>query len=123
MSVTIKSAREVEVMRVAGQIVANALVALRESVEPGMTTKELDRIAERSIRRQGAEPAFPYINDFPGTVCTSVNDEVVHGITGKRVLRGGILSNSTPEPFTRGIMVTRRSRFRSVRSARKPSGW
>ncbi|GAC1469857.1 MAG: type I methionyl aminopeptidase [Chloroflexota bacterium] len=89
MSVTIKSPREVEFMRVAGQIVANALVALREAVEPGMTTKELDRIAERSIRRQGAEPAFPYINDFPGTVCTSVNDEVVHGIPGKRVLRGG----------------------------------
>src|SRR4051794_2097122 len=76
-------------MREAGRIVANTLVEIRDAVEPGITTKELDRIGERSIRRQGGDPAFPYINDFPGVVCISVNNEVVHGIPGKRRLREG----------------------------------
>src|SRR5947209_16168934 len=64
VSVTIKSPREVEIMRAAGRIVANTLVELRESAHAGMTTKDLDRITERSIKRQGAVPAFPYINRF-----------------------------------------------------------
>lgn len=89
MSVSIKSPRELDLMRVAGRMVANTLQELRSAVEPGMTTKELDRITERSLRRQGAEPAFPYINNFPGSVCVSVNEEVVHGIPGKRRLREG----------------------------------
>lgn len=89
MSVTIKSARELELMRIAGRIVANALQELRQAVEPGMTTRELDRMAERAIRREGAEPAFPYINEFPGTLCVSVNNEIVHGIPGKRRLKEG----------------------------------
>lgn len=89
MSVTIKSPRELDIMRVAGRVVANTLQELRSVVEPGMTTKELDRITERSLRRQGAEPAFPYINNFPGSLCVSVNEEVVHGIPGKRRLRDG----------------------------------
>jgi len=91
MSITIKSAREVDLMRSASRIVANALVKLREAVAPGMTTKELDRIAERSIRAQGGDPAFPYVNDFPGSVCISVNNEVVHGMPGKRRLVEGDL--------------------------------
>jgi methionyl aminopeptidase len=91
MSVSIKSERELEVMRAAGRIVANTLQELRESVQPGMTTKELDRMAEESVRSQGAVPAFPFINNFPGTACISVNNEVVHGIPGKRVIREGDL--------------------------------
>jgi methionyl aminopeptidase len=91
VSVSIKSAREVELMRAASRIVANALVDLRIAVAPGMTTKELDRIAERSIKAQGGDPAFPYVNDFPGSVCVSVNNEVVHGIPGKRRLVEGDL--------------------------------
>jgi methionyl aminopeptidase len=91
MSITLKSPREIESMRAAGEIVANTLQELREVIEPGMTTKDLDRVVERSLRCQGAIPAFPFINDFPGTVCTSVNDEVVHGIPGKRKLRDGDL--------------------------------
>jgi methionyl aminopeptidase len=78
-------------MREAGTIVANTLVELRDSIEPGMTTKYLDLLVERSLRRQGAIPAFPYINNFPGSVCTSVNEEVVHGIPGKRRLKDGDL--------------------------------
>lgn len=89
MSVSVKSARELEMMRVAGRIVADVLQELRDAVEPGMTTKEVDRISERAIRRRGAEPAFPHINNFPGTVCISVNEEVVHGIPGRRRLREG----------------------------------
>lgn len=91
MSIALKSAREVELMRVAGQIVANTLQELRAAAEPGMTTKDLDRLAERSIRDQGGEPAFPHINDFPGSACISVNNEVLHGIPGRRRLREGDL--------------------------------
>lgn len=91
MSIAIKSAREVELMRVASRIVANTLAELRDAVAPGVTTRELDRIAERSIKAQGGDPAFPYVNDFPGTVCISINHEVVHGIPGKRRLAEGDL--------------------------------
>jgi methionyl aminopeptidase len=89
LSVTIKSPREIEAMRLAGRIVANTLQTLRDTVEPGMTTRELDRITEKELRAHGAIPAFPFINNFPGTVCVSVNNEVVHGIPGKRRLREG----------------------------------
>jgi methionyl aminopeptidase len=91
MSVSLKSAREIEIMREAGRIVGNVLQELRETVRPGITTKELDRIARDGILRQGAEPAFPHINDFPGSLCISVNEEVVHGIPGPRKLRSGDL--------------------------------
>jgi methionyl aminopeptidase len=89
LSITIKSTRELEIMRAAGQIVANTLQTLRSAVEAGMTTKDLDRITEREIRRYGAIPSFPSVYDFPGSVCASVNDEVVHGIPGKRRLKEG----------------------------------
>lgn len=91
MSISIKSSREIEIMREAGRIVGNTLQELRGAVEAGMTTKDLDRLAQESILRQGAEPAFPYINDFPGTLCISINDEVVHGIPGKRRISDGDL--------------------------------
>ena len=91
MSVSLKSPREIELMREAGRIVGDVLQELRAAVEPGITTRELDRIAERGIRSRGAEPAFPHINDFPGSLCVSVNEEVVHGIPGKRKLRPGDL--------------------------------
>jgi methionyl aminopeptidase len=91
VSISIKSPREIEIMRDAGRIVGNTLQEMREAIQPGMTTKELDRLAEASIVRQGAEPAFPYINDFPGTLCISINEEVVHGIPGKRRIQDGDL--------------------------------
>jgi methionyl aminopeptidase len=89
MSVTIKSGRELELMRTAGKVVANTLQTVREAVRPGITTKDLDEIAERAIVEQGGEPAFPHIDNFPGSLCVSVNEEVVHGIPGKRRLREG----------------------------------
>jgi len=91
MSMMLKSPREIEIMRAAGAVVGNTLQELRQSIEPGMTTKDLDRMVERSLRRQGAIPAFPYINDFPGSAGTSVNEEIVHGIPGRRRLREGDL--------------------------------
>lgn len=89
MSISLKSPRELQIMREASQIVARTLQELRAAVRPGVTTKDLDRIAVRVIKQHGAVPSFPYTYDFPGAVCASVNNEVVHGIPGKRVLCAG----------------------------------
>lgn len=87
--VTIKSKREAELMRAAGKITAEALAAVEEKVKPGVTTLELDRIAERYIKRCGASPSFKGYGGFPGSICTSVNDEIIHGIPSDRVLKEG----------------------------------
>ncbi len=76
-------------MRNAGRIVAETLSLIREHAKPGVTTLELDRIAEKYIRAQGAIPAFKGYNGFPATLCTSVNEQVVHGIPGLRSLESG----------------------------------
>lgn len=89
MAIVIKSAGELAVMRKAGRVVAVTLAALARQVRPGMTTLELDRLAESTIRAQGATPSFKGYRGFPASVCVSVNEEVVHGIPGKRVLREG----------------------------------
>ena len=78
-------------MRQAGKIVAATLTLLRESVQPGMKTRELDAIAERNIRKMGGTPAFKGYRGFPGSICTSINQEIVHGIPGDAVLREGDL--------------------------------
>jgi methionyl aminopeptidase len=89
--VTLKSAREIDLMRRSGKITSAVLTELMKAVHPGMATSELDALAERGIRARGGVPTFKGYNDFPGSVCTSVNDEVVHGIPGSRVLREGDL--------------------------------
>jgi len=89
MAIVIKSARELALMREAGRIVALTLNYLAEQVRPGVTTGELDRLADAFIRKQGAIPSFKGYKGFPASICVSVNDEVVHGIPGKRVLREG----------------------------------
>ena len=76
-------------MRQAGQIVAQVLQNLEPLIRPGITTGELDREAETIIRRLGGEPAFKGYRGFPAAICTSVNEEVVHGIPGPRVLKEG----------------------------------
>jgi methionyl aminopeptidase len=78
-------------MRRAGLVVADALAMLRAAVAPGVTTGELDRLAEERIRSSGAVPSFKGYLGYPASICTSVNDEVVHGIPGQRVLRDGDL--------------------------------
>tara|TARA_B100000315_G_scaffold186378_1_gene175763 strand:+ start:1495 stop:2208 length:714 start_codon:yes stop_codon:yes gene_type:complete len=76
-------------MRRAGAVVGAVLTLLKRSVEPGITTKDLDRIAYKEITRHGAQPTFKGYRGFPASICTSVNDEIVHGIPGKRVLKKG----------------------------------
>lgn len=85
----IKTSRQLEAMARAGGIVGDTLSLLKRSVKPGITTGELNRIAENNIRSMGAEPAFLGYQGFPGTICASVNEEIVHGIPGKRVLKEG----------------------------------
>ena len=76
-------------MRRAGAVVGAVIDLLKASIEPGITTRELDRIAFREIRRHGATPTFKGYRGFPASICASVNDEIVHGIPGRRVLRDG----------------------------------
>jgi methionyl aminopeptidase len=89
MGIIIKSEREIAIMRQAGKIVAAVLDILCRQVRPGMRTKELDIIAAREVERLGAKPSFKGYRGFPANLCVSVNDEVVHGIPGERILRGG----------------------------------
>jgi methionyl aminopeptidase len=84
-----KSETELKLMRRAGQIVAETHRLLAKSIQPGITTKELDKIAEDYINSQGAIPSFKGYNGFPASICASVNDELVHGIPGQRKLNEG----------------------------------
>jgi methionyl aminopeptidase len=86
-----KSPEELERMHRAGRVVAATIDRLVESVRPGMTTWDLDGIAEDAIRSAGAVPSFMGYRGFPASICTSVNEEIVHGIPGKRRLREGDL--------------------------------
>ena len=87
--VELKTPDQIDLMRRAGLVVGRTLELLRESVRAGITTAELDAIAEDSIRSAGATPSFLGYDGFPASICTSVNDEVVHGIPGARVLAEG----------------------------------
>ena len=84
-----KTPREIEIMREAGKIVALTHQELEKHIRPGITTKDLDAIAEAVIRKHGAIPSFKGYNGFPGSICASVNEELVHGIPGDRVLKEG----------------------------------
>jgi methionyl aminopeptidase len=93
--IQIKNEAEVQLMRAAGLVVGRTLEALTAAAVPGVTTADLDRLAETQIRAAGAIPSFmgyqPHrgVPPFPGSICASVNDEIVHGIPGSRVLRDG----------------------------------
>ncbi|MCT4594513.1 MAG: type I methionyl aminopeptidase [Anaeromicrobium sp.] len=87
--IIIKSKKEIEYMEEAGKIVAYTHELLKEHIKPGITTKELDHIAENEIRKHGAIPAFKGYHGFPATICASVNEEVVHGIPGLKTLEDG----------------------------------
>lgn len=88
--VSIKSEREIKLMREAGQILAKVHDQLGKAIEPGMSTLDIDRIGERLIRSYGCIPSFKNYNGYPASICVSVNDEVVHGIPNKhRILREG----------------------------------
>ena len=87
--IIVKSEREIELMRRAGKITAAARALAGEMVKPGVTTREIDKAVFHFIRSQGAEPSFLNYNGYPASVCVSVNDEVIHGIPGPRVLKDG----------------------------------
>lgn len=87
--IILKTPDEVAVMAKASRVVAEALAVLKSAVKPGITTDELDRLAESEIRSRGAIPAFKGYRNYPKTLCASVNEQVVHGIPSKRVLKEG----------------------------------
>ena len=87
--ITIKSEREIKLLRKAGKIVYDTHQYLKPFIKEGITTKELDRLAEDFIRSQDATPSFKGYDGFPATICASINDEVVHGIPGNRKLENG----------------------------------
>ena len=87
--ITLKSPHEIELMRRAGKITAAARAYAGELVKPGVTTHEIDRAVEHFIRKQGAVPSFLHYNGYPASACIGVNDEIIHGIPGPRVLQEG----------------------------------
>ena len=87
--ITIKTEAEIELMKKANKIVAETRETLREAIKPGVTTRQLDKKAEKLIRKQGAIPAFKGYQGFPSTICASLNDQVVHGIPNDQILKEG----------------------------------
>ena len=89
MAVAIKNAEQLVKMRVAGRITAECQRYLKSLIKPGVTTMELDEAAEKFLVERGAAPSFKGYRDFPASICASVNDEVIHGVPGARVLKQG----------------------------------
>ena len=87
--IVLKSEKELEKMRIAGSICGTALKIAGEAVEPGITTEELDAIVRKYIQSQGAKPSFLGYEGYPASACISINDQVIHGIPGKRKVRNG----------------------------------
>jgi len=105
--ITMKSAREIEIMRRSGKITSSVLSMLLRTARPGMTLGELDRLAEKGIRERGGVPTFKGYHGFPASICASVNEVVVHGIPRDRVLRDGdILSIDIGTTFERYVSDT-----------------
>jgi methionyl aminopeptidase len=84
-----RTRQEIDLMRQAGRIVADVLALMEEELKPGVTTAQLDSIAEEYVRKAGARPSFKGYKGFPASICVSIDDEVVHGIPGSRVIAEG----------------------------------
>lgn len=138
--ITLKSPHEIDLMRRSGKITAAARALAGEMVKPGVTTQEINDAVERFIRGQGAVPTFLHYNGYPASACISVNDEIIHGIPGKRVLREGDIVSVDVGAYIGGfhgdcaatfpcgrispearrlIDVTRQSFFEGIRFARE----
>ena len=87
--IVLKTEQEIGYMRDAGRIVGQTLAVIKKAISPGITTQELDHIAEQFIRRAGGVPAFKGYCGFPASICSSINEQVVHGIPGPRQLKDG----------------------------------
>jgi methionyl aminopeptidase len=141
MSIVCKSVAEIEKMRRSGRIVRQVLDSVREIVAPGVTTMDMERVAERKIRELGAKPAFKGYYDYPCVLCTSINNEIVHGIPSERrvlktgdivsidtgvVLEGYYGDSAITVPVDGGLSpelqklldVTRESLYRGIEAAR-----
>ncbi|KST68191.1 type I methionyl aminopeptidase [Mastigocoleus testarum] len=102
--IEIKSPREIEIMRQSAKIVATVLKEISELVKPGMTTADLDAHAEKRIREMGATPSFKGYHGFPASICSSINNEVVHGIpSAKKVIRSGDVLKVDTGAFFQGF--------------------
>ena len=138
--ITLKSSHEIELMRRAGKITAAARALAGEMVRPGVTTQEIDSAVEHFIRKNGAVPSFLHYNGYPASACISVNDEIIHGIPGNRVLQEGDIVSVDVGAYIGGfhgdcaatfpcgeispeaqdlIDVTRQSFFEGIRYARE----
>ena len=138
--IILKSGHDIDLMRQAGKITAAARALAGEMVAPGVTTQEIDKAVHRYIKSQGAVPSFLNYNGFPASVCISVNDEVIHGIPGNRVLKDGDIVSidvgaykdgfhgdcaatfacgNVSEEAKRLIEVTRQSFYEGLRYARE----
>ena len=138
--ITLKSPHEIDLMRRSGKITAAARALAGEMVKPGVTTQEINDAVERFIRQQGAVPSFLHYNGYPASACISVNDEIIHGIPGKRVLQEGAIVSVDVGAYIGGfhgdcaatfpcgrvspeaqrlIDVTRQSFFEGIRFARE----
>ena len=138
--ITLKSEHEIELMRRAGKITAAARALAREMVKPGVTTQQIDKAVYHFIKSQGAVPSFLNYNGYPASVCVSVNDEIIHGIPGKRVLKEGDIVSVDVGAYLEGfhgdccatfpcgkvsdaamdlIQVTRQSFFEGLKMARQ----
>ena len=138
--IVLKSSHEIDLMRRAGKITAAARALAGEMVKPGVTTQEINDAVEQFIRKQGAVPSFLHYNGYPASACISVNDEIIHGIPGKRVLREGDIVSVDVGAYIGGfhgdcaatfpcgrispeaqrlIDVTRQSFFEGIRFARE----
>ena len=138
--ITLKSSHEIDLMRRSGKITAAARALAGEMVKPGVTTQEINDAVEQFIRKQGAVPSFLHYNGYPASACISVNDEIIHGIPGKRVLREGDIVSVDVGAYIGGfhgdcaatfpcgrispeaqrlIDVTRQSFFEGIRFARE----
>ena len=101
--ISLKSAREIEAMRRAGRITAQARALAGSMIRPGITTLEIDKAVRRFIESQGAKPSFLGYGGFPGSACISVNEEVIHGIPGPRVLKEGDIVSVDVGAFVGGF--------------------
>lgn len=139
--IVLKSKEEIEKIKRASRIVAEVLRTLRRTVKAGVSTAELDEVAERMIRDRDALPAFKGYRNFPATLCVSINDEVVHGIPStKRILKEGdiigldlgaivegyygdsaitVAVGEVPEPIVRLLQVTEQSLYEGIGQARE----
>ena len=138
--ITLKSSHEIDLMRRAGKITAAARALAGEMVRPGVTTQEIDHAVEHFIRKEGAVPSFLGLYGYPASCCVSVNDEIIHGIPGKRVLQEGDIVSVDVGAFIGGyhgdcaatfacgkispeaqrlIDVTRQSFFEGIANARE----